>query len=55
MAIWDIAAWTLEKGFHNPDNALNTSYSGVLGDNINFTMGGWLFSEHLRHDKWCHL
>ena len=45
MAIWDIAAWTLEKGFHNPGNALNTSYSGVLGDNINFTMGGGYFQN----------
>jgi hypothetical protein len=45
MAIWDIAAWTLEKGYHNPGNALNTSYSGVLGDNINFTMGGGYFQN----------
>ena len=45
MAIWDIAAWTVEKGYHNPGNALNTSYSGVLGDNINFTMGGGSFSN----------
>ena len=45
MAIWDIAAWTLERGSHNPGNALNTSYSGVLGDNINFTMGGGYFQN----------
>ena len=45
MAIWDIAAYTLEQGFHNPGNALNTSYSGVLGDNINFTMGGGYFQN----------
>ena len=45
MAIWDIAAWTVEKGYHNPGNALNTSYSGVLGDNINFTMGGGYFQN----------
>ena len=45
MAIWDIAAYTLERGFHNPGNALNTSYSGVLGDNINFTMGGGYFQN----------
>ena len=45
MAIWDIAAYTLERGYHNPGNALNTSYSGVLGDNINFTMGGGYFQN----------
>jgi len=43
--LWDIAAWTLEKGLHNPGKALNTSYNGVLGDNISFTMGGGSFSN----------
>ena len=43
--LWDIAAWTLEKGLHNPGKALNTSYNGVLGDRISFTMGGGSFSN----------